>query len=402
MITAQRQRRRRRASTVVAGVAAATGLVLGLASPAFAASVAKVITEPDGSDTDESAAIHGTWPDGPDEDSDREIGSEIAGLFDLEIDGAAGGQAYCIDINTEVDPDDELDEIDWETSGVANLEKVGAILRHYYPNGDGPDGHQITGTPGQKAAATQAAIWHYTDGFELTDDADDNDQVVIDNYKAILAAVEDGLEGFVQPTVSLSITPPASTEGPAGELVGPYVINTTADSVVLTPSDGVTLHNADGTPFTGAVVDGTEVWLRSESSGSGTVSAVAEAEVGAGRGFFTEGVQRLILASTVTIDASDEAPVSFTATPTTPSPTSSTTSTTAPEATTSTTVPITVQTTVVDNPTTTVPITPNQGEGGGGLPVTGAQTMVLVAVAVVLLAVGTGFGIVSRRKRLQG
>ena len=209
--------------------------------------------------------------------------------------------------------------------------------------------------------------------------------------------MEDGLEGFGEPTVSLSITPPAATEGTAGSLVGPYVINTTADSVVLTPSAGVTLHNEDGSPFTDAVVDGTQVWLRSDSTGAGTVSAVAEAEVGAGRVFFTEGVQRLILASTVTIDASDEAPVSFTATPTTPT---SSTTTTAPE-TTTTTVPITVQTTVVDNPTTTVPITPNQDEGGG-LPVTGAQSMVLVAIAAVLLAVGTGFGIVSRRKRLEG
>ena len=92
MITAQRQRRRRRASTVVAGVAAATGLVLGLAGPAFAASVAKVITEPDGTEGDESARIHGTWPDN-DGDGESEVGTEIAGLFDLEIDGAAGAQA---------------------------------------------------------------------------------------------------------------------------------------------------------------------------------------------------------------------------------------------------------------------------------------------------------------------
>ena len=163
MITAQRQRRRRRASTVVASVAAVTGLVLGLAGPAFAASVAKVL----GGAPGESASVHGTWPDGPDGNSDPEEGSETAGLFALEIDGVAGGKAYCIDINTPVDSGDELDEIEWETSGVENLEAVGAILRHYYPNGDGPDGHQITGTPAEKAAATQAAIWHYTDGFEL-------------------------------------------------------------------------------------------------------------------------------------------------------------------------------------------------------------------------------------------
>ena len=47
-------------------------------------------------------------------------------------------------------------------------------------------------------------------------------------------------------------------------------------------------------------------------------------------------------------------------------------------------------------------MTPTTESGGGGLPVTGAQSLVLVAVTAVLLAVGAGFGIVSRRKRLEG
>src|SRR5690606_17873811 len=123
------------------------------------------------------------------------------------------------------------------------------ILRHYYPNGDGPEGSQITGTNAQKAAATQAAIWHYTDDYELTDDDGENDPVIIDNYNTILAAVEGGLAGFGEPTVSLSITPPESTSGEAEGLVGPYVINTSAANVTLSPSEGVTLHNEDGSPF---------------------------------------------------------------------------------------------------------------------------------------------------------
>jgi TQXA domain-containing protein/LPXTG-motif cell wall-anchored protein len=385
MIKAQRQRGRRRVSTVVAALAAVVGLVLGLASPALAASVIEVVGM-----SSQSGSIHGTWPG-------NGARSQTAGLFDVVIDGEVDAQAYCIDINTPVRDGDTLDETDWSSIGVDNLEKVGAILRHYHPNGNGPDDHAITGTDAQKAAATQAAIWHYTDGYELTDDPARNPQVIIDNYKAILAAVEGGLEGFGEPSVSLTITPPASSSGEAGSLVGPYTINTTADSVTLTPSDGVALHNEDGSPFTAEVVDGTQVWLSSSEAADGSIAATASAEVGAGRAFFTEGVQRLILASTVTIDATDDAPVTFTSAPTT---TESTTTTTAPS-TTSTTVPITVQSTVPDAPTTTVPITPNQDEGGG-LPVTGAQSLMLVAVAAVLLAVGAGFGIVSRRKRLEG
>jgi LPXTG-motif cell wall-anchored protein len=39
---------------------------------------------------------------------------------------------------------------------------------------------------------------------------------------------------------------------------------------------------------------------------------------------------------------------------------------------------------------------------GGGLPVTGAQSLVLVAIAALLLAAGAAFGVISRRKRLEG
>ena len=387
MNTAPRQRRRHRAPVSVIGlVAAAFGLILGLAGPAFAASVA----ENRGMANDQSAYIRGTWPEGANE-------RQRAGMFNLEIDGDVDALAYCIDINTPIRTGDTLDEIEWATSGVANLAKVEAILRWYHPNDVGPDEFPIAGTDQEKAAATQAAIWHYTDGYDLSQNAEHNPQQIIDNYNAIIAAVDGGLEGFGEPTVSLSITPPESTSGEAEGLVGPYLVNTSAAEVTLTPTEGVTLHNEDGSPFTDTIVDGTQIWLSASAEGEGSISASASAEVGAGRVFFTEGVQRMILASTVTIDATDEAPVSFTAAPTTT--TESTTTTTGE--TTTTTVSITVQTTVPDAPTTTVPITPNQ-DTGGGLPVTGAQSLMLVGVAAVLLAVGAGFGIVSRRKRLAG
>jgi TQXA domain-containing protein len=382
MITAQRQRRRRRASTIVASLVAATGLVVGLASPAFAASVAKFLGLADG----QSATIHGNYNGGE---------GISAGLFDVVIDGEVDTFAYCIDLHTPIPEDTDLDEIEWETSGVANLAKVEAILAHYHPGGNGPEEHAITGTDAQKAAATQAAIWHYTDEYDLTL-GEPNDPVIVSNYSAILEAVEGGLGGFGEPTVTLSITPPASTEGVAGELVGPYVINTSAESATLTPSEGVGLFNVDGSPFTDSVVDGTQVWLSSESEGSGTLSATATAEVGAGRVFFSEGVQRLILASTVTTEAAAEAAVSFTPPQTTTSaPTTTSTSTT------STTVPVTTETTVVDaTTTTTVPVVP-ASNSGGGLPVTGAQSLVLVGIALVLVVIGAGFGIISRRKRLE-
>ncbi|HEX6569023.1 MAG TPA: thioester domain-containing protein [Acidimicrobiales bacterium] len=381
MITALRQRRRRRASTVAASLAAAAGLVVAIAAPAAAASQAELLGSADG----ESGPVHGTAGD-----TTRSWGG---GLFDVLIDGEVESKAYCIDIHTGIDEGADLDEVDWDTSGVANLAKVEAILRWYYPNGNGPDDHQLGGSNEDKARATQAAIWHYTDGFELTE-GDPNSDAVVDNYTTILAAVEDGLEGFGEPTVTLSITPPADTAGDVGGLVGPYVVNTTATSVTLTPSDGVTLHNEDGSPFTGTVADGTEVWLKSAHAGSGTITATAEAVASAGRVFYTKGQQRLILADSVKTDAEARAEVSFTDVP-------STTSSSVPETTTST-VEETTTTTVPDTTTTVPETTTTTEQPGGGLPVTGAQSLVLVGVAAVLLAVGAGFAIVSRRKRLDG
>lgn len=384
MITAQRQRRRPRASALVAGLAVAIGLVLGVVAPAAAASTAEFL----GAIASESGQIHGT--------ADGKTQKWTAGLFKVKIDGVES-RAYCIDILTPIDMGAVLDETDWDESNVDNLAKVEAILRWYHPDGDGPDGHKITGSNAEKAMATQAAIWHYTDGFELTDDASKNPQTVIDNYKTILAAVEGGLEGFGEPSVTLSITPPPDTQGNAGELVGPYVINTSATSVTLEVSEGVTLHNEDGSPFTGEVVDGTQVWLKSDNEGEGTISASATAEAGAGRVFFKKKQQRLILATTVEIEASDKAHVEFKTPPPTTAP-----PTTAPE--TTTTVPDTTTTEVDETTTTTAPATTatTAPTPSGGLPVTGAQSLVLVGLAAVLLAVGTAFGIVSRRRKLEG
>ncbi len=379
MITAQRQRGRRRAAAVAASIAIAAGLVGGLATAASAEGDAELIGRTAGQSADVEGTLGGVNK------------SAEAGLFDVKV-GDQVVTAYCLDLQSALDEGTEFSEITPDQADIDNLDKIEAILRWYHPNGDGPADHPITGTPAQKAAATQAAVWHFANGFDL--DESDNDSVVVANYLAILAAVAGGLEGFPEP--ELTITPPASTEGSTGGLVGPYVVHTNVGGLTITPSAGVTLHNADGTPFAGEIVDGTELWLSSDAEGAGTVSVSGTAQTGDLRIFFKEGMQELGLVTLTGTEVSAEAPVSFTTPPPTTVP--PTTSTTVVD-TTTTTVPITPDTTVVTVPSTTVPITP---QSSGGLPNTGARTMLLVAVAAVLLAVGTGFGIVSRRKRLDG
>ena len=381
MITAQRQRGRRRAAAVAASLALATGLVAGLASPASAEGEAELIGWTEGQNATVEGTIGGV----------QEV-SPKAGLFDVKV-GDDVLTTYCLDLEAGLDPGATLPEIPPSEADIDNLDTIEAILRWYHPNGSGPEDHMITGTDAQKAAGTQAAIWHFANGFDL-DEGDANDPVIVANYLAILAAVEAGLEGLPEP--SLTITPPASTEGTTGGLVGPYVISTNATGVTLTTSEGVTVHNEDGSPFTGEVVDGTEVWLSSEAEGAGTLSASGTGQSGTLRIFFKPGLQELGLVALTNVDVAAEAPVSFTTPPPTTAP--PTTTTTVVD-TTTTTVPITPDTTVVTaGPTTTLPITP---QANGGLPVTGAQTTILVAVALLLLALGAGFGIVSRRKRLE-
>jgi|RhiMethySRZTD1v2_1073278.scaffolds.fasta_scaffold00875_13 TQXA domain-containing protein len=381
MITVQRQRGRRRAAATVAAIAAAAGLIAGMAMPAGAATAQLVGAAPG-----ESGSPYGT--------AGGTTGSFGGGLFDITIDGTPS-QAYCIDIFTPISGSPSYDEVDWATSGVDNLATVEAILRHYYPNGDGPEGFTLTGSNAEKAMGTQAAIWHFTDGFDLNGSTTHNSANVIANYEAILAAVADGLEGFGEPSVTLTITPPASTVGETGGVVGPYVVETTATSVTVTPSEGVSLVDSEGEPFTGEVVDGTELWLSSDSEGEGSISAVATAEATAGRVFHAANQQTLILAAPVTVEAEADAVVSFQAAP----PETTTTST--PEETTTTTVPITPETSVVTTPPTTVTVTPEAGTGGG-LPVTGAQSIVLAAVALLLVGLGVGFRIVSKRAEGTG
>ena len=108
---------------------------------------------------------------------------------------------------------------------------VEAILATTTRTATGPRASRSTGSNADKARGTQAAIWHFTDGFEpRAPSPGDNPATVVANYETILAAVAAGLEGFGEPTVTLSITPPESTEGTVGGLVGPYVVDTTADS----------------------------------------------------------------------------------------------------------------------------------------------------------------------------
>lgn len=400
MTTVHRAATRRRAAALAASLAIAGGLVGTLAAPASA-------TEPGdtGHFVDQAqsttADIEGSFP-GQDEMTYK------AGLNLITIDGEDDeAAAYCVrppkKSICQKDSDYALHEGDWDSSGIENRDIVEAILASYFPIGDGPEGYGLVGTDEEKAAATQAAIWHFTDGFTL---GSANPANILANYATILQAVDDDALASSPEHLELSIEEPDETEGLVNQLLGPYIVHTNAASVELMPDAGLTVHHEDGSPFTGPAHDGDELWITSDSAGYFSLYAKVKGVKTKVRYFksdeyqYKAELQDCFFAVVTEKEKKVGVMVDFdTPPPTSTPPTSDTPTTTPPE----TTVPVTPETSVVvttapPGETTTVPVTPSQG---GGLPVTGAQSVLLTALALALIGIGAAFGIVSRRRRSE-
>ena len=221
-----------------------------------------------------------------------------AGEMLATIDGVPS-QGYCIDFTHGISAGASLPEADWEQMPVppGRIDSLAWILNHYYPQND-PQ-FPLQGTNAQKAASVQAAIWHFSDGFELN--ARDNDPVIAGNYRAIIDAVPLTPE-LGEPITSLKLQAP-DAEHLAGEIV-PVTVRTTGVGKIVNVvvTDGVRVDQ-DGAPAEGPVGDGDVVFVRRDETGTATVAVDARAEVQKGRIFRVPGTQAQILARSVTVDA---------------------------------------------------------------------------------------------------
>ena len=249
--------------------------------------------------------------------------SVSAGLFRLNI-GGENAAAFCIDAVTSIgNLPVTFGETDFSSAitDPVKRKQILQILAHYGPNGPGgytgaargPVGHTISGNPGEMAAAVQAAIWHFSDGATLLNTSPTSSAEYA-MYTTIVNAVKapgNPLGDPSAPTVSLDILEPGVTEAPAGELVGPYTISSTAASVTVTKGAGVTLHNSDGSEITKTTfANGETFYLKRASQGSGEVTASANAEVKAGRAFVYKNPnerQKIILATNAIVTVTDKA-----------------------------------------------------------------------------------------------
>ncbi|WP_377271399.1 Cys-Gln thioester bond-forming surface protein [Peterkaempfera sp. SMS 1(5)a] len=225
-------------------------------------------------------------------------------------------ETYCIDIHNPTRGGTEYNETDWDHSVLSGkkeqLGKIRWILQHAYPVVDpatlgGKAG--VTLNDDTAAAATQAAIWHFSDGVDAHPENGNADKVT-----QWLEAQADQNGGADEPLPSLQLSPD-SVSGNSGEKVGPITVSTSADKVALdldaaAKAAGVTLVNESGQAATSAA-NGDKLFFdvpAAAPKGEGTITASTTTQIEVGRVFgpVDKKSQTLILAgsSSVPVTAS--------------------------------------------------------------------------------------------------
>jgi TQXA domain-containing protein len=240
-----------------------------------------------------------------------------ASVMELEI-GSATYVAYCIDLATSTPAiGTTYEEVAWSEANVgSDLPRINWILHNGYPNRTVEELRAVAGdglTRGSAAAATQAAIWHFSDGFVL--EPSKNDPAIVALYAHLIdPSVNVGLTA--QPPVSISLSP-EDASGKAGELIGPFVVSTTASQLAVSTDLGLgeVIVDADGAPRTSAG-NGDELFVRVPAgtpAGQLTVTATGMATVQTGRVFVVpaQPAQKFILASAASTPALDTAVASW-------------------------------------------------------------------------------------------
>ena len=338
-------------------------------------------------------------------------------LIGLQIDNTQTKvQSYCVELPTPLRGGHGLKEVAWDkhpnpnTKFKENADKISWILQHTYPLIKAEAlGTEVGKELNEEEAigATQAAIWHFSDGANLDKGRVKNADVVA-VYDYLIGSKNEGIKE--QPTPTLAIEP-ADKTGVTGDLIGPFTVTTTAGEVVLKADlpAGVTLADKDGNTLsdpkegTFAVKDAgvktKEFFVKvpaGTADGKATFSVEANAELTQGRLFVSSNdklqTQSLIVAFPAKVDLKAAGSASWAAGASTPP---SSTSQAPPSSTSS--VPPSSSTV----PTTTTKPVPAGGSSGetGGLASTGASIFVPLIIGIVLVGGGAGALLVMRRRK---
>ncbi|MFI1380948.1 thioester domain-containing protein [Embleya sp. NPDC020886] len=251
--------------------------------------------------------------------------SQRASILKLEVDGKIL-RTYCIDFHTLVRSEATYDESGWKETSFgkqADKAKVKWVLLNSFPTVNLEGVRKAVAAPelteGEAAAATQAAIWHFTDGQNL-DESNKNDGDVVKLYKYLVGDANKG--DVTEPPVSLSVTPGEK----AGKIsdkpgIGPFEVKTNAEgksiNAKLLAGDAdakATLVDANGKAVD-KVGNGDKLYVNAANAtkeGSQAFEVSGESTVQAGRVF--QGVnkdgstsQLLIVADKQKVQTSDKA-----------------------------------------------------------------------------------------------
>lgn len=308
---------------------------------------------------------------------------------------------YCVEIHTDIDAEHDMVERPWDdypdpdSPFNKNRAKINWVLHHGYPalsldaiTAQLPPTHDGIDVL-EAIAATQAAVWHYSDGVDLnrddplsgdaSDDEDAADALALYDY--LTGPANTGIDEAPLPALTID---PTEHDGQAGSRIGPFTVSSNATVGQLTADlpDGVHVTDAEGKD-PGAIKDGSKLYVdvpAGTPDGDGTFKLTASANVDTGRLFVGENyaknpTQSLIVAAAVKTTLTATASAKWTAA-------APTTTTTPP----STTVP----------PTTTTSAAPTPQ---GGLAETGASVLTPIVIGLVLVGAGVGALLFLRRRR---
>jgi hypothetical protein len=230
-------------------------------------------------------------------------------------DGSGTLKLYCIDLHTETTNGIGYNLGDWDAANVPNVGYVARVLDGYYPNN--PDLPAVSGIDA-KAAAVQAAVWFFTDRYVLN-----TSDPLHNTVAALVTAVISAGPITEPPPPSLTITP-SSKDGQVGQVIGPFTVTSSVDATVS--ATGATMWEDAGATkpiANGAKVSsGKQIWLKSTTLGTATLSAQAQTEVPSGNVYLYSGnklpsvtkAQKLILAQKATLQTTVSAQANFEAT----------------------------------------------------------------------------------------
>ncbi|PWC06051.1 thioester domain-containing protein, partial [Mycetocola zhujimingii] len=225
-------------------------------------------------------------------------------------------EMYCINIRVQTQNGVGYESGTWEESTIPNIGYVTYILNNYYPTTNRPTG--LTNT--QKAAAVQAAIWYFTDGFVLSTAPGPLRSAVA----AIVQEAQTNGPVVEPPAPNVTITP-TTAEAPVGGTGGPFVVEAeNAAELTVSVPDGYALFADEAAtipvPNNSTVASGTSLWITSTATTANdtTLSARAAVTVQRGQVYIYDGndpdlteAQHLILAQTTELEAVAQATHSF-------------------------------------------------------------------------------------------